>query len=106
NISETTKIVLEKIREEFISNVNIGIVDIANDESVKILEELKKEITHLITKYFPGIDSRTLKMLINYVVSQDLGFGDLEILLKDPNLEEIVVNSSKEPIWVYHKRHG
>jgi hypothetical protein len=32
NISETTKIVLEKIREEYISSVNIGIVDIANDE--------------------------------------------------------------------------
>lgn len=106
NISETTKIVLEKIREEFISSVNIGIVDITNDESVKIMAELKKEISVLISKYFPGVDQRTLRMLINYVVSQDLGFGDLEILLKDPTLEEIVVNNAKEPIWVYHRKHG
>jgi len=106
NISDTTKIVLEKIREEFISSVNIGAIDITNDESIKVLEELKTEISLLIKKYFPGVDDRTLKMLINYVVSQDLGFGDLEILLKDNNLEEVVVNSSKEPIWVYHKKHG
>ena len=106
NISETTKLILEKIREEFISSVNVGAFNIAEEESIKILEELKKEISVLIGKYFPGIDDRTLKMLINYVVSQDLGFGDLEILLKDPELEEIVVNSSKEPIWVYHRKHG
>jgi len=106
NISETTKLVLEKIREEFISNVNVGAFDIVAEESIKILEELKKEISSLIRKYFPGIDERTLKMLINYVVSQDLGFGDLEVLLKDPELEEIVVNSSKESIWIYHRKHG
>ena len=106
NISETTKLILEKIREEFISNVNVGSFNIAEEESVKVLEELKKEISLLIGKYFPGIDKRTLKMLINYVVSQDLGFGDIEILLKDPELEEIVVNNSKEPIWVYHRKHG
>lgn len=106
NISETTKIILEKIREEFVSSVNVGSLEIASDESVKVMEELKREISSLIKKYFPGIDSRTLKMLINYVVSQDLGFGDMEILLKDPELEEIVVNSAKEPIWVYHRHHG
>jgi flagellar protein FlaI len=106
NISDTTKIVLEKIREEFISNVNVGIFDIADGESVKIIDGLKTEISALIVKYFPGIDDRTLRMLVNYVVSQDLGFGDLEILLKDNSLEEIVVNSAKDSIWVYHRRHG
>lgn len=106
NISETTKLILEKIREEFISTVNVGSFNISSEESVKVLEELKKEISGLIEKYFPGIDDRTLKMLMNYVVSQDLGFGDLEILLKDKELEEIVVNNSKEPIWVYHRKHG
>ncbi|MGM5483951.1 MAG: type II/IV secretion system ATPase subunit [Nanobdellota archaeon] len=107
NISDTTKIVLEKIREEFISGVDLGSFSISNnEENVKVMEVLKKEISGLIKKYFPKIDERTLKMLMNYVVSQDLGFGDIEILLRDENLEEIVVNNSKEPVWVYHKRHG
>jgi len=43
---------------------------------------------------------------MNYIVSQDLGLGDIEILLKDDGLEEIVVNNAKEPIWVYHRKHG
>jgi type IV secretory pathway ATPase VirB11/archaellum biosynthesis ATPase/intein/homing endonuclease len=35
-----------------------------------------------------------------------LGLGKVEVLLKDENLEEIVINNSQEPLWVYHKRFG
>jgi ring-1,2-phenylacetyl-CoA epoxidase subunit PaaC len=36
----------------------------------------------------------------------NLGLGKVEILLRDPNLEEIVINNSKEPVWVYHRKHA
>jgi len=32
--------------------------------------------------------------------------GNIEVLLKDPNLEEIAVNNAKEPLWVYHRKYG
>jgi flagellar protein FlaI len=107
NISETTKIILEKIREEFISSVNLGRISLAEGSEADVLrDQFKKEVHVLLGKYFPGIDKRTLNMLMNYIVSQDLGLGDIEILLKDDNLEEIVVNNAQEPIWIYHKKHG
>lgn len=106
NISETTKVILEKIRQEFISEVNVGMYSIAEEGSDHLMKSFKIEISHLIKRYFPSIDDRTLKMLVNYVVSQDLGFGDMEILLRDNDLEEIVINGANEPIWVYHKKHG
>jgi archaeal flagellar protein FlaI len=107
NISETTKIILEKIREEFISSVNLGKVSLAEGSEAEIMrEQFKKEVKILLHKYFPGLDVKSLNMLMNYIVSQDLGLGDIEILLKDDGLEEIVVNNAKEPIWVYHRKHG
>jgi flagellar protein FlaI len=30
----------------------------------------------------------------------------MEALLSDEQLEEVVVNNSKEPVWVYHKKYG
>ncbi|HII38480.1 TPA: type II/IV secretion system ATPase subunit [Candidatus Micrarchaeota archaeon] len=35
-----------------------------------------------------------------------LGLGELELLLADAHLEEVVVNSSHEPVFVYHKKFG
>lgn len=107
NMSNTTKIILEKIREEFISEVGVGVIEISESGGVESIKtEFRKEIASLLKKYFPNADKATQDMLINYVIEQNLGLGNLEILLKDDLIEEIVVNNSKEPVWVYHKKYG
>ncbi len=107
NISEMTKVILEKIRQEFISSVNLGRIHFdENSEIIKIRDMFRLEVKRLLDKYFPGIDEKTANMLMNYIISQDLGLGDIEILLKDDSLEEIVVNAATEPVWVYHRVHG
>ncbi len=107
NISPTTKIILEKIRKEFISSVNVSMEDVGGERGVDIIKKkFEKEIQVLINKYFSNLDKDTTDVLVSYIIRQNLGLGDIEILLKDANLEEIVINSSKEPVWVYHKHHG
>jgi flagellar protein FlaI len=107
NMSKTTKIILEKIREEFISEVGVGVVELTESGGVETIKaEFRKELTRLLKKYFPNADEQTKDMLINYVIEQNLGLGNIEILLKDSNIEEIVVNSAKEPVWIYHKKHA
>jgi len=107
NMSNTTKVILEKIREEFISQVGIGVVELSESGGIeKIKSEFKKEISALLRKYFPNSDKKTKDMLINYVIEQNLGLGHIEILLRDKDIEEIVVNSAKEPVWIYHRKHA
>ena len=104
NISDTTRIILEKIRDEFVAQETR---DIKEDASIStIQEQFKDSILKLLAKYFPNADSKTMDMLINYILQQNIGLGNIDLLLKDINLEEIVVNNAKEPIWVYHRKHG
>ena len=104
NISDTTKIILEKIRDEFVSEET---KTLSEEESVyDVQEQFKEKILKLLAKYFPNADKRTMDMLINYILQQNIGLGNLDILLKDINLEEIVINNAKEPVWVYHRRYG
>jgi flagellar protein FlaI len=105
NMSNTTKVILEKIREEFVSQVGIGVIELSESGGIeKIKSEFRKEISALLNKYFPKSDKKTKDMLINYVIEQNLGLGHIEILLRDKDIEEIVVNNSKEPVWVYHRK--
>ena len=107
NISDTTKIVLEKIREEFISKLDLTEIEQSRQEE---MDDLKKKFTlsisKLVNKYFPQSDQQTKNALINYLLEENLGLGKLEILLKDSQLEEIVINNHTEPVWVYHKKFG
>ena len=106
-ISETTKAVLEKIRQELIKAVNLGMVDIRDFRKSGIIEEkFTLTINKLIRKYFPSLPDTEHKFLAAYLTQRALGLGNIEILKNDVYLEEIVVNSAKEPVWVYHKFHG
>ncbi len=105
NISDTTKIILEKIRQEFISRVDSKQIEAAdNTDSIK--DKFQAEIRKIIKKYFPSANEDTTNMLVNYIMQENLGLGKIEILLKDPFLEEIVINNHEEAAWVYHKKHG
>ena len=108
NISPTTKIILEKIRQEFVSRINLLNLEKFEtaEQVVSIREQFKKEIRDLIIRYFPKTDDATLNMLVNYLLEENLGLGRIDILLKDSWLEEIVVNNHVEPVWVYHRKHG
>lgn len=107
NISPITAVVLNKIKEEFVTKVSAGTIDISEVvEQGTIKEAFKKEITTLIKKYFPNIDDKSLNLLREHVMQENIGLGNLEVLLADKRLEEIVVNNAKDPILVYHREFG
>lgn len=107
NISDTTERILERIRNVLIDKVNLGIVDITDEQHSEVIEERFTEtIQVLIERYFPESDKKTKGFLTTYLIEKSLGLGSLDILMDDHQLEEITVNSSDEPVWVFHKKHG
>lgn len=107
SIGGTTEIILEKIRQELIKQVNLGIVEITDNKKSSVVEDKFKEtIKMLVDKYFPDVDEQTMEFLVSYLIMRSLGMGNVEILMDDKNLEEVVVNSAAEPVWCFHKRHG
>ncbi len=107
SISKNTEIILEKIREELTTQVSLGMVDILSTKDTGVIEQkFIDTITNLINKHFPDADEKTTNFLKSYLIQKSLGLGNIEILMDDINLEEIAINSSDEPVWVYHKKHG
>ncbi|MBN1646141.1 CpaF family protein, partial [Candidatus Woesearchaeota archaeon] len=107
SISKTTEFILEKIRQELIKSVNLGLVDITDQKKGEFVEDsFRDTIKTLIGKYFPDVNDETKSFLSSYLEAKALGLGNIELLFADQNLEEIVVNQAVEPVWVYHKKHG
>ncbi|MGV8162675.1 MAG: type II/IV secretion system ATPase subunit [Candidatus Nanoarchaeia archaeon] len=106
-ISPTTEIILEGIRQELIRRVNLGIAEINDFKNINVVEEkFDSMISVLVDKYFPDSDETTAAFLRTYLKMKSLGLGNLELIMKDENLEEIVINQSSEPVWVFHKKLG
>lgn len=106
-LGDATKLLLLSLRQELLSMVPIDPTRIEDKEYSDELTQKYVDASNLvIDRYLPGSSPDTKKVLIAYIVNFMLGLGDLEAPLADDNLEEVAVNTSKEPIWIYHKTFG
>jgi flagellar protein FlaI len=106
-LEEPTLILLDKIRDDLVSAIRIKITEFSDPNSFEGLKEkFYNKAIELIQKQLPGIPPEKNQVLAGMLLHEMLGLGNLELLLSDGNLEEIVVNNSREPVWVYHKKHG
>lgn len=107
-VGESTKVLLQtKLRSELLAEVDLDIMEILDPKRSefvrkRFIEGAKK----ILKRSFSNLDEKKLNILTYYLVHHTIGLGELEILLADDRLEEIVINSDKEPVWVYHKKHG
>lgn len=98
---------LETVKNELLRQVRLTTQEVLD---IKLMAELKQKFQALALKLvkekIPRITEQKARELAGHIVHELLGMGDMEFLLQDDLLEEICVNSSREPIWVYHKKHG
>lgn len=102
-----TLILMDKIKDTVISEIPIKVTELLNP---KTFEDLKRKFIaksiELLDQQLPEMELQKKQFLSGILVHEMLGLGRLEMLLSDGDLEEIVINSSKEPVWVYHKKFG
>src|SRR5271157_2766241 len=107
-IAEGTKLILEtKLKGELVTEVKLDISEILDPKKydsvkAKFLEAAKK----ILQRNFPTLPPDKKEILAVYLLQNTLGLGELEALLSDDRLEEVVINNSRDPVWVYHKKYG
>ncbi len=107
-IAGGTKLILEtKLKGELVAEVKLDIGEILDP---KRFEEVKSKFLgaakRILQKNFPSLPADKKEVLAVYLLQNTLGLGEMESLLADEQLEEVVVNNSREPIWIYHKKFG
>ncbi|MFA5929442.1 MAG: type II/IV secretion system ATPase subunit [Candidatus Micrarchaeia archaeon] len=106
-LSEGTRLVLNTLKGELITTVKLDITDIIDPKKRdEVRTKFESRANFLLSKHFPTLSEADKKVLTAYLLQNSLGLGDLEPLMHDNALEEVAINSSAEPVWVYHKKYG
>ena len=106
HIDFVTRALLDETKKALINEVKIGTKDVYDTSKftklkIKFTSRAKEKLRNVLKKSSDEYVSTLSKLLVNEM----LGLGDMEYLLLDDMLEEIVVNSSKDVVWVYHKKY-
>jgi archaeal flagellar protein FlaI len=67
---------------------------------------LAEKVDLIIEDYMLNIDSLTKKKILYYLEKESIGLGKLEVIMKDPNIEDISCDGSGVFIFLYHRRYG
>lgn len=106
-IDFVTKALLDETKRNLVNEIQIETRSVLDPDKFreiknKFLERSNEKLKNIL-KHAPLEDIAVLSRIL---VNEMIGLGELEYLLSDGHLEEVVVNSSKDVVWVYHKRHG
>jgi len=106
-IDFVTRALLDETKRSLIGEVKIESKDVFESSKfqklkVKFESRAKDKLRNVLKKSSDEYVATLSRILVNEM----LGLGDIEYLLLDDNVEEIVVNNSKEPVWCYHKVRG
>ncbi|MFP4402350.1 MAG: type II/IV secretion system ATPase subunit [Candidatus Nanoarchaeia archaeon] len=106
-LGEYSQVIVKKIKEDLLRE---GVLDSFSKKDSATYEEIKEaymdKIKELLHYYLPNItfDERSKILTIILQTSFDLGYVD--ILINDPNIEEITVNGSQSDVMIYHRKYG
>jgi archaeal flagellar protein FlaI len=101
---KVTEVVLDRVKDEIVKTIKIRGFKRDESEEAQIQSEFGSKLSTRLLFLFPEIPEAKINALTEYIKITTLGFGEVEVLLKDPELEEIVINNANEPVWVYHKK--
>ncbi len=106
-LKEATRVALDFLKQKIVESVPIKLSELLDPrEADAIRKKIQEKAKEIVKREFGNMLPQEEAVIIGKLVQEMLGLGELEMLLADENLEEVVVNSVHEPVWVYHKKFG
>ena len=92
----------------FIQETLIRTLDVCLDqlESDVVDDFLVKNVDQIIKDYKIQIDSTLKGKILYYIARKFIGYGRLDPLMRDSNIEDISCDGSGVPIFLFHRAHG
>ena len=100
-ISEQDKELIEKIRTDLEERLNVDFTKLGD---IKAKELLLQEIEKSFSRIPDLIITPERKAVLTFFIEKEVaGYGKIEALMKDPNIEDISCDGVNVPLFIYHR---
>jgi len=96
------KKLLEFIKETLLKTMDIELTEFSEDEAK---DYLRKNVDRIIKDYSINIDDTTREKIMYYVIRDFLGYGKIDVLMRDIMIEDISCDAAGTPIFIYHRNY-
>lgn len=106
-IAKATGAILEDLKDQLAGRVPVDVEEATDPEKIEILKQkFFLDARELIKKALPEQEENKIDIMSGIMLHKMLGLGLVDVLMADNWLEELAINGVKQPISIYHKKHG
>ena len=107
NYSAKEKIILGELRENLVDLAISSGENFQPNES-RLLNDIKHFLFQRLSNNSENTDisNEYLDRLANKLLRDIVGYGEIDPLIQDDDLEEIMINGIDKPVFVYHRQYG
>ena len=94
---------LKFIFDTLFHTLNVSLDEVEKD---KVSEFLRKEVDKIIEDYELEVSEQSKRKILYYIERDTIGYGKIDALMRDPNIEDISCDGFGIPIFIYHRKYG
>lgn len=91
---------LDAIKIRFIESLDINLKEVSRQNAESFLREKTMEY---LQEYQIDISPKKREKIMYYIVRNFVGYGEIDVFMRDSNLEDVSCDGPNTPIYVYHK---
>lgn len=101
-LSEEEEKLVKIVRDRAIAEIQIDPESIPDPEERRRI--FGRAVKNIMRELAPAISEARMDILVNLVVQNMIGYGKLDPLVRDDNLEEVMVIGTRRPVYVWHRK--
>jgi len=102
-LSDEEQTKLNFIWETLMKTFNMRLDELDDKKAENYLQE---QVEKVIKNYEMDVADVTKKKILYYIKRESLGYGKIDSLMLDPNIEDISCDGQNVPIFLYHRKYG
>ena len=100
-LTEQEKDVIKKIESILVRSLTVGIEELDEDP----VGYLRKASAEVIKQYSLPVQPRSQDKIFYYIRRDLLGYGNIDVFMNDPNIEDISCDGPYTPVFIYDRRY-
>ena len=99
-LTEEEEEALKEIKKLIVELVDVELIEMSKEE---VREYIEKKVEEVVKKYKIQVAPEALDKMKYYVVRDMLGYGKIEVPMRDRNIEDISCDGARTPVYVWHR---
>ena len=101
-LSDNENKLFKTIKTRLVETLDVNLKNINSDNAK---EYLKTRVHSLLKDYRINLSPQNREKILYYIIRDFVGYGEIDVMMRDTLLEDISCDGPKTPIYVYHKKY-